>query len=63
MYQAVPGKSHFAIRQYQQAASAMRRTPYPITSGAEALKVKGIGQGIADRVCGISTPSVSTDTQ
>lgn len=28
----------------------MRRTKWPITSGKDALKIKGIGQGMADRV-------------
>ena len=51
MYQGVPGKNPFAIRQYMQAASVMRRTLYPITSGKDALKIKGVGQSIADRVC------------
>jgi hypothetical protein len=50
LYQGVPGKSHFAIRQYQQAASICRRTLHPITSGKEAIKIKGVGQSIADRV-------------
>ena len=50
LYQAVAGKSPFAIRQYQLAASAMRRTPYAVTSGSQALKIKGIGQGIAERI-------------
>jgi DNA polymerase lambda len=51
MYHGVPGKNPFAIRQYMQAASVMRRTLYPITSGKDALKIKGVGQSIADRVC------------
>jgi len=29
----------------------MRRTKWPIGSGKDALKIKGIGQGMADRVC------------
>ena len=28
----------------------MRRTKWPVTSGKDALKIKGIGQGMADRV-------------
>lgn len=32
------------------AAGVMRRTKWPITSGKDALKIKGIGQGMADRV-------------
>jgi hypothetical protein len=28
----------------------MRRTKWPIASGKDALKIKGIGQGMADRV-------------
>lgn len=50
LYQGVQGKNPFAIRQYQQAASLCRRTLVPITSGKEALKLKGVGQSIADRV-------------
>ena len=50
MYQGVQGKNAFAIRQYMQAASILRRTLYPIRSGAEARKIKGVGQGMADRV-------------
>lgn len=49
LYQGVQGKNPFAIRQYQQAASICRRTLVPITSGKEALGIKGVGQSIADR--------------
>jgi len=31
----------------------MRRTKWPVTSGKDALKIKGIGQGMADRVVSI----------
>jgi len=31
----------------------MRRTKWPIASGKDALKIKGIGQGMADRVSSI----------
>lgn len=50
MYQGVQGKNAFAIRQYMQAASILRRTLYPVRSGAEARKIKGVGHGMADRV-------------
>ncbi|KAL7424399.1 hypothetical protein Q5752_000081 [Cryptotrichosporon argae] len=50
MYEGVQGKSDFAIRGYQKAAGIMRRTAYPITSGAQARGIKGIGTGMADRI-------------
>ena len=50
LYSGMQGKNPFAIRQYQQAASICRRTLWPITSGKEAMKIKGVGKSIADRV-------------
>ncbi|ORX39393.1 hypothetical protein BD324DRAFT_577128 [Kockovaella imperatae] len=51
MYSGMKGKNEFAIRQYQQGrALNMAGTTDPITSGAQAMKIKGIGQSIADRI-------------
>jgi hypothetical protein len=65
MYQGAQHKNDFQVRGYQmgqslqplrklgsrKAAGVMRRTKWPIASGKDALKIKGIGQGMADRVC------------
>ena len=64
MYQGAQHKNEFQVRGYQKgkytlsfrghrlsvAAGVMRRTKWPVGSGKDALKIKGIGQGMADRV-------------
>nr|XP_031861606.1 uncharacterized protein CI109_002836 [Kwoniella shandongensis]KAA5528678.1 hypothetical protein CI109_002836 [Kwoniella shandongensis] len=50
MYAGQVGKSAFAIRGYQRAASIMRRIEYPITTGAQARAIPGIGSGLAERI-------------
>ncbi|WWC91862.1 uncharacterized protein L201_006809 [Kwoniella dendrophila CBS 6074] len=50
LYQGQVGKNSFAIRGYQRAAGIMRRIDYPITTGAQARAIPGIGQSLADRI-------------
>lgn len=65
LYQGAQHKNSFQIRGYQKgsiplpssievelmlAAGVMRRTTWPIKSGKDALKIKGIGQSMADRI-------------
>ncbi|KAK8853367.1 hypothetical protein IAR55_004071 [Kwoniella newhampshirensis] len=50
MYAGQVGKNAFAIRGYQRAASIMRRIEYPITTGAQARAIPGIGPGLAERI-------------
>ena len=73
MYQGAQHKNEFQVRGYQKgksilsfrgdrlsvAAGVMRRTKWPVGSGKDALKIKGIGQGMADRVSPDSTMRVS----
>ncbi|WVQ84531.1 hypothetical protein IAT38_006685 [Cryptococcus sp. DSM 104549] len=49
-YEGQVGKNPFSIRQYQKAVSIMRRTQTPITSGAQAKKIMGIGESLALRI-------------
>ncbi|ORY31676.1 hypothetical protein BCR39DRAFT_465497 [Naematelia encephala] len=52
MYLGVQGKNQFAIRQYQQGELFFPSccTPWIITSGKDARRIKGVGQSIADRI-------------
>ncbi|KAL5501562.1 hypothetical protein ACEPAH_8822 [Sanghuangporus vaninii] len=40
----------YKVRAFQRACKAIDALPEPITSGAEALKIVGIGEGIARRI-------------
>ncbi|OXH27539.1 DNA polymerase lambda subunit [Cryptococcus neoformans] len=50
LYNGQVGKNPHSIRQYRNAAAAMRRTTFPITSGAQARKINGIGEALAERI-------------
>ncbi|KLT43747.1 hypothetical protein CC85DRAFT_243627 [Cutaneotrichosporon oleaginosum] len=50
VYEGQQGKNEFAIRGYQRAAGILRRTDIPIISGAQARKIKGIGESLAQRI-------------
>ncbi|GMK59721.1 hypothetical protein CspeluHIS016_0803270 [Cutaneotrichosporon spelunceum] len=50
VYEGQQGKNEFAIRGYQRAAGILRRTDVPITGGAQARKIKGIGESLAQRI-------------
>ncbi|BEJ01255.1 hypothetical protein CcaverHIS631_0511120 [Cutaneotrichosporon cavernicola] len=50
VYEGQQGKNEFSIRGYQRAAGILRRTDFAITSGAQARKIKGIGESLAQRI-------------
>nr|XP_019001289.1 uncharacterized protein I203_05994 [Kwoniella mangroviensis CBS 8507]OCF64750.1 hypothetical protein I203_05994 [Kwoniella mangroviensis CBS 8507] len=47
LYQGQVGKNSFAIRGYQRPIAGI---DYPITTGAQARAIPGIGQSLADRI-------------
>ncbi|KAI0064124.1 Nucleotidyltransferase [Artomyces pyxidatus] len=48
--EASPTRNGYKIRSFLSAITAIRSYPRPIRSGQEAMKLKGIGFGIADRI-------------